>query len=101
MLLPMTYSTMESKNLRIFKEPDALDIAKINPPVYGRGEQRCWVARVVALSRRSRWDRASTCDTSLHKNFHPHPNEQDAADHARLATECRTKPAADIYARKT
>ena len=34
-------STMVRKNWRTFKEPDALDIAKINPPVYGREEHRC------------------------------------------------------------
>jgi hypothetical protein len=41
MLLLMIYSTMVRKNWRTFKEPDALDIAKINPPVYGREEHRC------------------------------------------------------------
>lgn len=41
MLLLMIYSDMEIKNWRTFKEPDALDIAKINPPIYGREEHRC------------------------------------------------------------
>lgn len=66
-----------------------------------RGKQYRRAVRVLALSRRIPLDRALACDAPLHKNFYPHSNEQDATDHACLATECRAKPAADIYAWKT